>query len=75
MSAGLDGVRPSCYYPGDMKDTTISLKIDRALKAKLVVIAKSENRSLSNYIEKVLKEEIARQESGHGKTRPRNVPA
>jgi predicted transcriptional regulator len=52
-----------------MKDTTISFKIDRALKAKLVGIAKTENRSLSNYIEKVLKEDIARRESTHAKTR------
>ncbi len=46
-----------------MKDTAISLKIDHSLKAKLLVIAKSENRTLSNFIEKLLKEEIARHES------------
>jgi hypothetical protein len=45
-----------------MKDTTISLKIERALKAKLLVLAKNENRSLSNFIEKLLKDEVARHE-------------
>jgi hypothetical protein len=48
-----------------MKDTTISLKIDRALKAKVVSLAKMENRSLSNYIEKILKEDVAKHESKH----------
>jgi hypothetical protein len=52
-----------------MKDTTISLKIDRTLKAKLVSLAKSENRSLSNYIEKILKEDVAKHESKHARTR------
>jgi predicted transcriptional regulator len=46
-----------------MKDTTISLKIDRTLKVKLVSLAKTENRSLSNYIEKILKEDVAKHES------------
>jgi len=41
-----------------MKDTTISFKVDRVLKTKLVSLAKAENRSLSNYIEKILKEEL-----------------
>jgi len=45
-----------------MKDTTVSFKIDKSLKAKLVTLAKAESRSLSNFIEKVLKEEIARRE-------------
>jgi hypothetical protein len=45
-----------------MKDTTISLKIEKALKAKLVALAKAENRSLSNFIEGVLKKEIANKE-------------
>jgi hypothetical protein len=45
-----------------MKDTTISLKIERALKAKLLVFAKNENRSLSNFIERLLKEEVTRRE-------------
>jgi predicted transcriptional regulator len=52
-----------------MKDTTISLKIDHALKAKLMAIAKSESRSLSNYIEKVLKEEIVKREASQPKAR------
>ena len=52
-----------------MKDTTISLKIDRALKAKIVSLAKMENRSLSNYIEKILKEAIAKHESGHSRSK------
>lgn len=42
-----------------MKDTTVSLKIEKALKAKLVALARAENRSLSNFIEGVLKKEIA----------------
>jgi len=54
-------------YPGFnirlVKDTTISLKLEKSVKAKLVALAKAENRSLSNFIEKVLKEEIARGES------------
>jgi len=49
-----------------MKETTVSFKIERALKAKLVALAKAENRTLSNFIEKTLKEEIARYESKHG---------
>jgi predicted transcriptional regulator len=49
-------------FAGVMKDTTISLKIERALKAKLLVLAKNENRSLSNFIEKLLKDEVARHE-------------
>jgi predicted transcriptional regulator len=51
-----------------MKDTTVSFKIDRALKAKLVALAKTENRTLSNFIEKTLKEEIAKHESKHNRT-------
>ncbi len=50
-----------------MKDTTVSFKIERALKAKLVALAKAENRSLSNFIEKILKEEITQYESRHGR--------
>jgi hypothetical protein len=50
-----------------VKDTTISLKIERALKSKLLALAKAENRSLSNFIEKLLKAEIAKRES---KVRP-----
>jgi predicted transcriptional regulator len=45
-----------------MKDTTVSLKLERALKAKLVSLAKAENRSLSNFIEGILKKEIAKKE-------------
>jgi predicted transcriptional regulator len=50
-----------------VKDTTVSFKLDRSLKARLVALAKSENRSLSNFIEKVLKEEIVRHESKQGR--------
>lgn len=49
-------------FGGAMKDTTISLKIDRALKTKLLVLAKNENRTLSNFIEKLLKNEVSRHE-------------
>jgi predicted HicB family RNase H-like nuclease len=52
-----------------MKDTTISLKIERSLKAKLVVLASTENRSLSNFIEKLLKAEITRYESKFGRVK------
>jgi predicted HicB family RNase H-like nuclease len=52
-----------------MKDTTISLKIERALKAKLVALARAENRSLSNFIEGVLKKEIANKEVKHSRGR------
>jgi len=56
-------VRTRLYYFADtMKDTTISLKIEKALKTKLVALAKAENRSLSNFIEGVLKKEIANKE-------------
>jgi hypothetical protein len=50
-----------------MKDTTISLKIERALKAKLLLLAKAENRSLSNFIEKLLKSEVTKRESKFGR--------
>ncbi len=52
-----------------MKDTTISLKIERALKAKLLTIARAENRSLSNYIEKLLKADVAKHESEFGRVK------
>jgi hypothetical protein len=54
-----------------MKDTTVSFKIQRELKAKLVTLARAENRSLSNFIEKVLKEEIAKHERKHGRMKKR----
>jgi predicted HicB family RNase H-like nuclease len=50
-----------------MKDTTISLKIERALKSKLLALAKQENRSLSNFVEKLIKTEVAKYESKHGR--------
>jgi hypothetical protein len=53
-----------------MKDAIISLKIERALKAKLLAIAKQENRSLSNFIESVLKAEVAKHETKTGRNRP-----
>jgi hypothetical protein len=37
------------------------------LKTKLVALAKAENRSLSNLIEIVLKEELARHEAKHSR--------
>ena len=43
-----------------MKDTTVSFKLERGLKTKLVALAMAENRTLSNFIEKILKEEIAK---------------
>ncbi len=42
------------------KDTIITFKVDKALKAKLAALAAAENRSLSNFIEMVLKTELAR---------------
>jgi predicted transcriptional regulator len=45
-----------------MKDTTISFKIERSLKAKLSALARDENRSLSNLILKILKEKLAEHE-------------
>ncbi len=51
----------------EMKDTTISLKIERALKAKLLALARQENRSLSNFVEKLLKAEVAKYELKHGR--------
>ncbi len=61
-SLDLSGHECRIYHPV-VKDTTVSFKLDRSLKARLVALAKSENRSLSNFIEKVLKEEIVRHES------------
>jgi hypothetical protein len=52
-----------------MKDTTISFKIEKGLKGKLVALAKEENRSLSNFIEGVLKKEIASREGKRAKAR------
>ena len=54
-----------------MKNATISLKIEHALKAKLIAIAKQENRSLSNFIESLLKVEVARHEMEAKRVRPR----
>ena len=53
-----------------MKDTTISLKIEGALKVKLLALARQENRSLSNFVERLLKEEVAKYESKHGQLKP-----
>ena len=50
-----------------MKDTTISLKIERSLKADPFLLVKAENRSLSNFIEKLLKAEVAKHESNNGR--------
>lgn len=52
-----------------MKDATISLKIERVLKTKLLAIAKEENRSLSNYIESVLKADVAKHEAKIGRVK------
>ncbi len=51
----------------NMKDTTISFKIERILKAELIALAKAENRTLSNFIEKTLKDEIAKVKSKRGR--------
>lgn len=51
----------------EMKDTTISLKIERAVKAKILALARQENRSLSNFVEKLLKAEVAKYELTHGR--------
>ena len=50
-----------------MKDKTISFKIEHGMKAKLLVLAKAESRSLSNFIDKVLLEEIHKHEAQHGR--------
>ena len=52
-----------------MKDTTVSFKLEKSVKAKLVALAKAESRSLSNFIEKVLKEEITRSEVKHSRSK------
>jgi hypothetical protein len=52
-----------------MKDTMVSLKIEKALKSKLVALAKAENRSLSNFIEGILKKEIANKDVKHTRSR------
>ena len=49
-----------------MKDTRISFKIERTVKGELLALAKSENRTLSNFIEKILKETIAKYEARRG---------
>jgi predicted transcriptional regulator len=53
-----------------MKDTTISFKIDRVTKAKLTALAKAENRTLSNFIESLLKAEIQKRESSRKAPKP-----
>ncbi len=59
-----------CSIDGtNMKDTAISFKIERVLKAELIALAKAENRTLSNFIEKTLKAEIAKHKSKRGRTR------
>jgi len=45
-----------------VKNPVVSFKIDKPSQ-RLVALAKSKNRNLSNYIEKVLKDEIARRVS------------
>jgi predicted transcriptional regulator len=50
-----------------MKDTTISFKIERPLKGKLIALAQAENRTLSNFIEKILKAEVAKHERKGGR--------
>jgi predicted transcriptional regulator len=52
-----------------MKDTTISFKIERSLKAKLSALAREENRSLSNLIVNILKEKLAEHESRRSRTK------
>jgi predicted transcriptional regulator len=59
-----------CTIRGVARDTVISFKVDRAFKAKLSAVAAAEHRSLSNFIEKVLKEELDRRDSRKQKTRP-----
>jgi len=49
-----------------MKDTTVSFKIERTFKAKLVALARAENRTLSNFIERILKETVAKLELSRG---------
>ena len=51
------------------KDTVISFKVERALKTKLAVLAAAESRSLSNFIEMVLKEEVRKREQRTTKRR------
>jgi predicted transcriptional regulator len=51
------------------RDTVISFKVDRAFKAKLAAIAATEHRSLSNFIEKVLNEELDRRDARKQKTK------
>jgi L-fucose mutarotase/ribose pyranase (RbsD/FucU family) len=66
-AATLVGVLIAAVLCAVMKDAIVSFKLDKTLKAKIIALAKVENRSLSNFIEKVLKEEIARQESRQGR--------
>jgi len=54
-----------------MKDAMISFKIERTLKAKLLALAKEENRTLSNFIEKTLREAIKKSESEHRRAQSR----
>jgi predicted transcriptional regulator len=51
---------------GRQPDARVSSKIQRTLKAKLITIARAKKRSLSNLIEKALKEEIEKYERKHG---------
>lgn len=60
---------PTYHLKTLMKDTTISLKIERAMKAKLVALAKDEGRSLSNLILKILKEALDDRDSRRGRVK------
>ncbi len=51
------------------KDTVISFKVERPLKTKLALLAAAENRSLSNFIEMILKEEVKKREQNAPKRR------
>jgi hypothetical protein len=60
---------PGCTIHRVAKDTVISFKVERAFKSKLALVAAAENRSLSNFIEMVLKEELRKREQRAGKRR------
>lgn len=67
MGGLLDRAKSYVVLCATVKDTTISFKLERGLKTKLLALAKAENRSLSNFIEKVLKEELAKHEAKHSR--------
>lgn len=51
-----------CFTSWDMKEEMLAVRIDAALKEKLRKLAEGEDRTLSNYVIKVLREHAEKAE-------------